>query len=108
MQFDEFIISFDLNALLFLKSQFICRRTTASRCRFSVFVLATFPEYVPRFCRGTLGIPSKTLNVYICDVCLTWFHVMFRKPTAKEKEQSFIEQLKLKTFISFLKMYSYN
>ena len=62
------------------------RRITTSRYRFPVFIFATFPEYVNPLCRGTLRILSKILNVYICDVCLTWFHVIFRKYVTKEKK----------------------
>ena len=47
---------------------------------------ATFPVYIPSLCRGTLGTLSKMLNVNICEVGLTWFHVTFRRYIAKEKE----------------------
>ena len=65
MKFDEFITSFDLIAYLFFKSRLISRRITISRCRFTVLILAIFPQYIPPLCRGTFRILSKMLTVNI-------------------------------------------
>ena len=79
MLFDEFIISFDLIALLFFKSRLINRRITISRRRFTVYILRTFPQYNPPLGWGTLRILSNFLE-YVERIYLRrLFNVVLRQ-----------------------------
>ena len=88
MLFDEFIISYDLVASLFFKSRLIRRRNSISRCRFTVLILATFPQYIPPLFRGTLRILSKMLNVYILRRLFSVVLRHFKKVYCKKNPQT--------------------